>query len=242
MAKTTKKAVKKATKPRKPKKTAAAAPKPKPSISKLPFIYMVNYETTTSYEDDGDEYSRINGVTIKSVTVSSVLNAAYKEFRLKKDNLLGRYGMSRILSVHGIFDTKNYEASWGYGYYGDEVQAVRFTGQLRDIDKALHQYLGFGTLKEKVEHLLVCEYGYLLEALKDRKWEEAKVDKELLVFGNTNHYHKLDRNVVGQYADWDLLHAVCVKDGDRYRIMDGYHRSAALLQSNHRKAHIVYAT
>lgn len=234
----------------KTKKKATRAARPKPSLNNVKFTYLVECEAhgsggSLSFDCSCPDYCRcyrISDVTIESVSVSGVMDAVCKEFRLTTGNHLGRYGVFRVLSAHGVFDCSNYEGLWGAGYYGEEVQGGRFTGRVADIDAALNRFLGLRTLKAKVEHLLVLEYGHLLESLKDRKWREALVEKGSLVLGNTDHYHKLDRNAVERYADWDLLHAVCVKDGDRYRVIDGYHRSAALLQSTNSKARIIYAT
>jgi hypothetical protein len=63
--------------------------------------------------------------------------------------------------------------------------------------------------------------------LTDLKFESKKIKYSDLLFGQTNHYKRLDSAVVDTYKDIDYERGIVVKEGDKYRLIDGYHRCAA---------------
>lgn len=43
----------------------------------------------------------------------------------------------------------------------------------------------------------------------------------------TEYFTKVDKDVIEEYKGIDLSIAVCIRDGDYYRLIDGYHRFVA---------------
>jgi hypothetical protein len=41
------------------------------------------------------------------------------------------------------------------------------------------------------------------------------------------YFKKVDKNVIEEYKDRNLPIAVCIRHGDKYRLIDGYHRFVA---------------
>ena len=41
------------------------------------------------------------------------------------------------------------------------------------------------------------------------------------------YFKKVDKNVIEEYKNKNLPIAVCVRHGDKYRLIDGYHRFVA---------------
>ena len=195
--------------------------------------------------EHGWDYCRcftIESVTINSVSHDGIVDSVCQEFGVKKKDSLAPYGISRIINSYGMFDAANYEVEWSGNYYGEEVDGIRFIGKISEVDASIRVFLAMTTLQAQVEFLLEAEYGHVLDHLKDRKWELASVSKKSLVLGAMQHASNLNDSIVESYEGWDcLIHAICIKDGDRYRVIDGYHRCTALLKSKKRKAHIIYA-
>ena len=82
---------------------------------------------------------------------------------------------------------------------------------------------------DKIPFILLREYGRLLPTLEQKHWMAREVNKNDLVFGAENHYRKLDNAVVDYYQNYpkDLPRGICLPDGERFRIIDGYHRCSA---------------
>lgn len=56
---------------------------------------------------------------------------------------------------------------------------------------------------------------------------EEKVHKDSLIFGAKDHYQKLDRERLAAYAKYPLPKGCVIPDGERFKVIDGYHRCAA---------------
>jgi len=209
------------------------------------------------YEDEGDEdrYSscsdycrcyKIDSITVtpNEIYRTNIVKAVCSEFGFSEDETeaIIYYGIDRILSVNRVYDPLNYSASWGGSYYGEVVDRIEFTGNILAIDFAIRSFVALPTLKEKVEYLLMAEYGYVLDQLKNREWKIDTVNKKSLVLPSTEHARKLDQSIVTNYGEWPWFHALCIKDGKHYRVVDGYHRTTALLNSHESKARIIYTT
>ena len=88
---------------------------------------------------------------------------------------------------------------------------------------------------EKIFYVLKLEYGYILESIASCKNVEIKtVSNSQIVLGQMNYYKHLQPDVVESYNNYKLPRGIFVHCSDKYRIIDGYHRTvnAKQLQEN----------
>ena len=117
------------------------------------------------------------------------------------------------------------------GYYGEEIDSVKLDDSLaKELIKKLNHLDSLKTEKEKLAYLLTEDYGFLLPELTEiSNWEIVYINGKKLNIGNYNHFKSLDPKKVAQYKDYDFPRAICLADGGKYRLIDGYHRIAAQL-------------
>jgi hypothetical protein len=141
---------------------------------------------------------------------------------------IGKYCLERLLVANKIWDPSIWEVKVCGGYYGQEVDGVELDPGIAALcDNDIRALLALKTDKERIEFVLVKEYGYILEPLKGRYYKVGTVDKEDLTYQD-DHYHRLDSAVVNGYRkDYDLPRGLCLRKGDLFRLIDGYHRVAA---------------
>lgn len=184
--------------------------------------------------------SKIINIKINSVRYNYIYHSLTKHNDIKdiKDYCLDR-ALSRLISIDNVI---------GYGeqgYYGEEFRAELD----RDVTDKVNKYLEFlekatTTDTVAIEDVLVREYGYVLDDLKDKTWIIEPVPIENIDIGGKDHYRKLDSKAIEAYKNerYDLT-CLCIKMPlNLYRLIDGYHRFAAAKQMNKKKIKVVYCT
>lgn len=132
---------------------------------------------------------------------------------------INKYGLERILTHFNYRSGDAWYIKVRNGYYGQEIDGI----VLNEQERILKTYQKFEklTFNKKVEYLLVLEYGYLLESLKDLNWKIIKVDKKDLSFGE--HYEKLKPELFECYKDYPFIRGIVVNN----YVFDGHHRLRA---------------
>ena len=204
-----------------------------------------DFDTDTSGCTCGDDYCRCGRVTNLRLTRIDVHNFI-DELLSKECSEMLQYCVGRIVIHSGVIDEGSWKLIVTHGYYGEEVDG----GMLdRNIAKKLKTTLQFlermQSDKDMLFYALTQEYGYIIERLqKCKKFSIEKVKKCKIVIGQKDHYSKLNSKAMDAYAkliedDYDLPLALCLKEGDEYRIIDGYHRVAAFNNSKRRVLKII---
>jgi len=216
----------------------------------LNFTYLVNYDYE-GYSDCGangcDSICRC--YTIERAWVSNV-DAQYIESSIYRDltgNLskaeqresninsllsnmdmdIRRYYVNRLLKIYRVWDKEAYTVYWEHDYYGDAVQSVKLDNQSK-----LQEDLSLinSDPEDLIVYLLEKEYGYLLDKLKGKSWKLDIVNISDIVFPQKEHYYKVNNKsesgLINYYSDndYNLPRGVVLKDGNKYRVIDGYHR------------------
>ena len=205
----------------------------KPTFKKTNLSWVVDYD----YERSGchcDAYERgdycrcttIERAWVEEVNVQEVVDALYSEYH-KNTTELDKYCFDRICHTFKIYDKDLYEVETGSGYYGEEVYGVYFDDEEK-IVKAYHELTSLKTDAEKVKYCLKLEYGYLLECVTTANHSyTVSVVPDLVKLPNREYFTKVNRDVVDAYRNRKLPIAVCVKECESYRLIDGYHRFVA---------------
>ena len=137
------------------------------------------------------------------------------------------YTIDRILRSYKIWENENWNIEVEGGYYGQEAGNVTIKESIADkIDEELWTVFSLPSLKEKIEYLLNVEYGKVLPELSNCSYESIVIDKDEVVFGVENHLNKVMKKDLDFYSDknYSGIRGIVVKSGDKWRIVDGYHR------------------
>lgn len=183
-----------------------------------------------------DDYCRRNfyvNLHIENISINGV-RTHFLEKSLKKkgvietkDDSFVEYCVDRLLRIHKVYLEDNWEINTGRGYYGDEVESITL-GDFGDLRDKVKHIINLHP-DDRIEAILLEEYGHLIPAVKDRKWEQISVPTSLLVCGNEDYRKKVDGEI---YKEWDtpeLAIGIYVTDNGRYKLIDGYHRYVELV-------------
>lgn len=206
----------------------------KKSVFKKTNLYCeVDYDyersqcTCNAYENgDYCRCTTIENAWIEKVNVNDVVNELYRNHS-KTDSYIDKYCFDRICYAFKIYDKYLYEIEICGGYYGEEIEGVYFYDEEKIVN-AYRDVISFDTDIEKIRYCLKLEYGCLLNCVVSAS--SAIIDKlppYNICLPQKEYFAKLDKNVIEEYKDRALPIAVCVKDGNRLRLIDGYHRFVA---------------
>jgi len=206
-----------------------------------------DYRSETNCDNYGcDDYCRCGVIvdqTITSVDVQDITDEIYKLYfddspSTKRDNKINSiifgtgkeidlYTIDRILRFHKIWKDHVFDIGIDGGYYGQEIGDITFDNAIANkIESEIDKAFAISDINERIKYLLELEYGYLLPELDGCKYELATIDLEDVVFGSDGHYRKIQKEDLDHYTDYYYkgIRGVVRKSGDKYKIIDGYHR------------------
>lgn len=164
------------------------------------------------------------------------LNSILYDFSIQSQDLINKYCIYRILVKHKIYDTDKWSAQWSGGYYGDEVDDIVIDKSYFDpVIKDINDMISIPTMEGKIEFVLNLEYGRILDKLVGKKYELKSISKDSIIFGQVNHLKNVLRKTLDFYSDIKyrgLPRGIAYKDGNKYRIVDGYHRVSQTKQKD----------
>ena len=175
--------------------------------------------------------STIVDFEIESLHVDSIASyLSEKTHWISEPDDLTRYMLERLLRRINPQDL-SYDIR--HSYYGEEVSWIKVPNLPKfpdDLDDAMRQ-------------LLMEEYGWVKPELEKAEFEIAKnVPITDVVIPNKGHYQKLDRKTVEEYKAKPPEYATCLcrKEGNKYGIVDGYHRYMAASESGVKTIDLVW--
>lgn len=205
----------------------------KPVFEKTNLQYDTEYDyrrsrcTCDAYErGDYCRCTTIEEAWVESVDVRRVAARLYQRHRIE-DSEINQYCFDRICSAFRIFDKSLYEVESCSGYYGEEIDGVYFTKE-EELYNTYREMFFKQSDVEKIKFCLQLEYGYLLDRINQTSSVTIiEVKSEDVVIPQTEYFYRLNRQVIEDYKGIKLPIALCVRDGNKYKIIDGYHRFAA---------------
>jgi len=174
---------------------------------------MVN-EIYANYFDD-------TLATRRNSTINSILGGVSKEIDI--------YTIDRILRINKVYEPTNWEVQVCGGYYGQEIDDIILDDSVaRKVEQQLDKAFDIIDLTERIEYLLKLEYGEILPALQGRKYSIETVERDSIIFGSDEHYRKVNTKSLDHYSDKNYtgIRGIALVKDDRYRLIDGYHRSS----------------
>lgn len=222
--------------------------------SEQDFKYSIQYNIEGNYSceshgcnDEGIcRCFSISDVEIYHVDIPSIAYSIYddlfnqKSIEYKRDSNLSKildgidgetkkildiYFIDRLLRINKIYKSDCWDTNYGSGYYGEELHSITLRKKEIDIlNKKISEIFLYQTLKEKCEFILKEEYGYLLDSIKDKQFKVLDILVSDIEFSQKDYKSKIDTR--GNYSDkeYDSIRAICLKDGEKWRVIDGYHR------------------
>ena len=191
------------------------------------FIYEIEYDYDTDRNNcDCDDYCRCS--TISSAHIVGDIDLTVVSNRFNKtvgaDKFLS-YAVNRVLTACELYNKDYWNVEVVDGYYGEEIGGVYIDSP--QLLKWMEKLDNAKTDEEKLFVALECEYGYILDELKSKTWSIEITDKIFLSVGQKEHYTKLNKKAVDSYKNFCFPLGVCIVQGDKYRLIDGYHRTMA---------------
>lgn len=214
------------------------------------FKYMVSYDYDTIYscEESGcneEGICRCGHITntyLNNVDISAIVNNIYSEIfdnsiSTKRHNAINslwgiskdvqKYTIDRILRINKVWKPEFWDINIGGGYYGQQIdEVILIEDVVQRLNSQLEKAFEIDNLKERIEYLLELENGFLLEDIKDKKYQLSVVDIDDIVFSNTEHQRRVIIEELEHYSDrnYSGIRAVVKKDVNKFKLVDGYHR------------------
>lgn len=160
--------------------------------------------------------------TKRNSTINTILGGVSKEIDI--------YTIDRILRINKVYEPSNWEVQVCGGYYGQEIDDVILDDSIaKKIEDQLDKAFSIIDLSERVEYLLMLEYGKILPELKDSKYSVETHERDSIIFGSDEHYRKVNTKSLDHYSDKNYtgIRGVALYKVDKLRLIDGYHRSSA---------------
>lgn len=198
----------------------------------LQWIVDYDYERSVCHWDD--DYCRcttIEHAWVDNININDVVEELYRKHS-RTDSDIDKYCFDRICYAFKIYDKDYYEVESTCGYYGEEIGGVWFENEEK-IFNAYYEMLALNTALEKMQYCLKLEYNYLIDCVESATSADIiKVSPNDIRLPQMEYFIKLENKVIEEYKNRRLPVAVCIKDGDKYRLVDGYHRFVANKDSN----------
>jgi hypothetical protein len=201
--------------------------------------YTVQDVMTYDYKWDGVEYdynrsgcdcddSICRCTTIDSVWVESIdlMQITKQISNMLEQDGIGKYCVNRILTVCRMYEKDNWEIRTDSGYYGEEIDGIYI--DKTDVGFWLEKLIQCETDIDKIKTVLNLEYGHLLDSVKSKtKGTIQKLFNKDIIATQKEYYVKVDAKILSHYEKFELPRAIVIKDGDYYKLIDGYHRICA---------------
>jgi hypothetical protein len=141
------------------------------------------------------------------------------------DSRFDAFCLERILVCLRAHAQSAWRVTATQGYYGQEVGSIRM--DMRIVESAttlFDKIMSMKSLDDKVSMLMEIEYGFLLDDLRSRSWSLRVVPRDKIYFPQQSHMERASRGTVYSERRPDAIMGLCIKEGDIYRVVDGYHR------------------
>lgn len=147
------------------------------------------------------------------------------------------YCIDRLLVINQIHYTDYWDFNITRGYYGDEFEGLKFL-KADDVNEQLSKLYSIADDSARIKFVLVAEYGYLLESIKDLvfgleviKRDEIKIPNlQYSQEVNPEHYQSEQWRAGIKHKHLSYQGPIAVlreNSAGQLILIDGYHRYAA---------------
>lgn len=187
-------------------------------------------------------YSNLRAVKVDlsglvNVTQEKVDKRGHRRKNQAETTELERYCIDRLLRIYKAYDPTRYALSVSGGYYGEEVSDITFNDAERLLG-SINEMLNASSDLGRIRLTLQAEYSFILEAL-DEINEVHIQELELAWLTGNDEYMRVKRGTQYEFTPDLPVGLVAVRPDGGYRLIDGYHRHAALLGAQVKEARYV---
>lgn len=180
-------------------------------IERIDFSSIVRSVYRQVFHPDGKAYSL-------EKKINEILYGFSADFDL--------YLVERILSINKLYLPEKWNVTVDKGYYGQRISKIEMLPNIHQkITDDINHITQLKTLKDKVTFILNEEYGFVSQSDWEKNWTIEEVPIERIVFPNLIHQKVAKGKTIEYYLNYPFsILGVCVKSGDKYQVIDGYHR------------------
>lgn len=184
------------------------------------------YRSNCTCDEDICRCTMIYNAHVDKIDIKNAIKTLFYKYN-KSHSDIDKYCFDRICYALHIYDKNLYEVEVGWGYYGQEVYGVYFENE-EEIFNSYCELLALNTDIEKIQYCLNLEYGYLIDRVISAT--SASIIKAFcneIFLPQMEYFKKIDKKIIDEYQNRELPIAVCIKDNNKYKLIDGYHRFVA---------------
>jgi hypothetical protein len=215
----------------------------------IKFAYQSKFSCNENgcFEDDHCRCSKIENLECVDINIFELANHIYRILHPFQKNInrkisilnilhgfdyksINLYFIIRLLTINKLYLNSNWTCKIDNGYYGQELGIINIIGDVffklrRDIFELFNK----DSLKEKVEHSLILEYGWLIDELRNKTYHIETISKSQLVYPEKTHHLRVQSKNIDylKKCKFDLPSGIAIKRGDYFYLVDGYHRTTA---------------
>lgn len=215
-------------------------------LNNLDFSSYVDYDSNreVAYDHDErckDDYCRCSTLnpTINSFNYKDIVKLICEQFKIENEKTI--YCIDRICSTLTIED---FYCNVCGGYYGEEMDSIVIENY--DILNKLEENIDIKLARKKkiskindsvkldnnIRNILIMEYGYLLEDLKNASFSVIEIDPKHIILSQPDHAKNLNKNKVDGYKNHQGICGIVKEKNGIYKVIDGYHRITANLNKS----------
>jgi len=227
----------------------------KKELVNIDFEYSgcIDYEAESIQSPDHDticanDYCRCSTM---NMYINSINNDEISKYICDKFDIKDNIIKNRVLNICRKLTIDDFECHVCGGYYGEETDGItlenyNIISELElaiDIKKSREKKLQLIKLSEKenekIKKILISEYGYLLDKLKNSNFSEIEISTSDVIFPSKIQSDNVGKKYLYSYKKHKICGIVRQK-GDKYLVIDGYHRITANLKNEKIKVILSY--
>lgn len=159
-------------------------------------------------------------------SLASKRNSIIDSILLNTNKEIDIYTIDRIARNCKLYLPSSWDVNISNSYYGEEIESIVIKSEvLQDLESKLEKAFSL-ELKERIDYLLLLEYGYILPELINRDYKIIKINKSDIIFGSENHLKGVSKKDLKHYSDisYDGIRGIVIEKSGKYKLIDGYHR------------------
>ena len=191
-------------------------------MSKIEDLDFRYYGVEIEYDRCSCSCGKIDNIEVTSIDLNQITETVCKYLDLNTE--LDRYCIDRIIRKVQLYSKYNWYADIDHDYYGDCIDKVIPT--YSSFYTYINHYLKYKSEEDKILCLLSLEYSYILDKIRNKKWSIIDINLDDIIIPNKEHMSSIESE--SWYEENGLPICVCIKKGDKFELIDGYHRLKSL--------------
>jgi hypothetical protein len=165
---------------------------------------------------------KISEVEVSEVDLNQIMWAVCNYLELNTE--LDRYCVDRMIRKANLYNKYDWDWEISNDYYGDCIEKV--VPAYNTFYTYINSYMKYESEEDKILCLLSLEYDYILDKIRNKKWSIIDINLDDIIIPNKEHMSSIESE--SWYEENELPICVCIKKGNKFELIDGYHRLKSL--------------